>query len=100
MSVTAAQILAVGAFTYEGIDGLESSLHRLVHGFSGDDAWGLQLDSGTLVSIDGTLAIDGVTEGVDDSTEQALADGNINDRAGSLDNITFLDLSAHVTKYG
>lgn len=100
MSVASAQILAVGAFTYEGIDGLESSLHRLVHGFSGDNAWGLQLDSGTLVSADGTLAIDGVTEGVDDSAEHALADGDINDGAGSLHDITFLDLSAHVTKYG
>ena len=71
-----------------------------MHGFSGDNAWGLQLDSGTLVSADGTLAIDGVTEGVDDSTEHALTDGDINDGAGSLHDITFLDLSAHVTKYG
>ncbi len=100
MSTVNARILAVGAFTYEGIDGLESSLHRLVHGFSGDNAWGLQLDSGTLVSADGALTIDGVTEGVDDSAKHALTDGHVNDRAGSLHDITFLDLSAHVTKHG
>lgn len=100
MFVASARILAVGAFTYEGINGLESSLHGLVHGFSGDNTWGLQLDSGTLVGGDGTLAIDSVTERVDNSAEHALTDGNIDDRAGSLDDIAFLNLSAHVTKSG
>ena len=65
-----------------------------MHGFPGDDARGLQLDSGTLVGGDGALSIDGVSERVNDSSEHALADGNINDGASSLDDITFLDLSA------
>ena len=81
------------AGTYESVDGLEASLHGLVHGFSRDNAWCLQLDSGTLVSGDGALSVDGVTEGVHDSSEHGLTDGHINDRAGSLDDITFLDLS-------
>jgi len=46
-----------------------------------------------LVAVDGTHSVDRVTEGVDDSAEQALADGNINDGSGSLDDITFLDFS-------
>jgi hypothetical protein len=69
-----------------------------VHGFSWDDTWGLQLDSGTLSGVDGTHSVDRVTEGVDDSAEQALADGNINDGSGSLDDISFLDFS--VSKLG
>ena len=80
--------------TYESVDGLEASLHRLVHGFSRDNAWCFQLDSGTLVGDDGALSVDGVTERVNDSAEHALADGHVNDRSGSLDDVAFLNLSA------
>lgn len=45
------------------------------------------------VGLDGSLAVDGVTEGVNDSAEHALTDGDIHDGTGSLDNITLLDLS-------
>jgi len=64
-----------------------------VHGFSGNNSWGLQLDSGTQVGVDGTSTVDGVTEGVDNSSEETLTDGDIDDRSGSLDDITFLDFS-------
>jgi hypothetical protein len=82
------------ASTYESVDRLEASLHRLVHGFPGDNAGGFQLDSGALGGVDGAVAVDGVAEGVDDSAEEALTDGNIDDGTGSLDDIAFLDLSA------
>ena len=84
--------------TYEGVDGLEASLHGLVHGLSGDNTWCFQLDSGTFVGLDGAFAIDGVTERVDDSSEHALTDGHIDDGSGSLDDITFLDLSIRESK--
>ena len=79
--------------TYERVDGLETSLHGLVHGLSGDDTGGLELDSLAKIALDGAVAIDGVAEGVDNTTEHALTDGDIDDRTCSLDNITFLDLS-------
>ncbi len=63
-----------------------------MHGFSRDDTWSLQLNSGTKVGVEGTHSVDGVTEGVDDSAEQALADGNINDGTSPLDDISLLDL--------
>ena len=69
-----------------------------MHGFSRDNTWCLQLDSGTFVSDDGALAIDGVSEGVDNTAEKTLTDGHIDDRAGSLDDITFLDLSTHAQR--
>ena len=84
--------------TYERVDGLEASLHGLVHGLSGDNTWRFQLDSGTFVGLDGAFAIDGVTERVDDSSEHALTDGHIDDGSGSLDDITFLDLSIRESK--
>jgi len=84
---------ACGVLTYQGVDGLETSLHGFVDGLSGDDTGGLQLDSLSLVRQDGTFTIDGVAEGVDNTSEHALTDGDIHDRTSSLDNITFLDLS-------
>ena len=64
-----------------------------MHGFSRDNAWCFQLDSGTFVSLDWALSVDGVSEGVDNATEHALANGDIDNGAGSLDNVALLDLS-------
>ena len=86
--------------TYERVDRLEASLHRLVHGFSRDNAWCFQLDSGTFVGVDRALSVNGVAEGVHDSAEQALADGHIHDGAGSLHDIAFLDLSVRNASSG
>lgn len=82
-----------GGSTYEGVNGLEAGLHGLVDGLSGDDAGGLELDTLALVGLDGAETVDGVTEGVNDSAEHALTDGHIDDGAGSLDDISLLDLS-------
>jgi hypothetical protein len=71
-----------------------------VDGLSGDDAGGLELDSLAEVALDGAVAIDGVAESIDNTTEHTLTDGDIDDRTSSLDNITFLDLSkSNVVKY-
>ena len=64
-----------------------------MHRLSWDDTWGLKLNSLSRVGLDSTLAINWVTEGIDDTAEKAIADGHINDRASSLDDIAFLDLS-------
>lgn len=89
--------LSVEGGTYEGVDSLEASLHGLVHGLSWDNAGGLQLDSLVHVGHDGSLSVDSVTEGVDDTAEETLTDRDIDNGTGSLDDITFLDLSI-VTK--
>ena len=82
----------------EGVDGLETSLHGLVDGLSGDNTGSLKLDSLSLVGEDGALAVNGVAESVDNTTEHTVADGNIDDGTSSLDNITFLNFSI-VTKH-
>jgi hypothetical protein len=64
-----------------------------VDGLSGDNAGSLEFDSLSHVALDGALTVDGVTEGVNNSAEHALTDGDIDDGTSSLDNITFLDLS-------
>jgi len=78
---------------HEGIDTLKSGLHGLSDGFSGDNSGGLELDSLSLGGINGTESIDGNTEGIDDSTEESMADRDIDNGSGSLDDITFLDFS-------
>ena len=41
----------------------------------------------------GPLAVDGIAERVDDTAEQALADWCVNDGAGALDRVAFLDVA-------
>ena len=96
-SIANDQLTLASADGHEGVDALEASLHGLVHGLSGDDAGSLELNTLTVVAADGAEAIDGVTERVDDTAEQALTNGDIDDGAGSLDDIALLDLSI-VTK--
>jgi hypothetical protein len=57
-----------------------------------NDARSLHLDPASLAVLDRSLAIDRISECIDDSAEQALADRNVDDRAGPLHGRTFLDL--------
>ena len=77
----------------QGVDGLEARRHRLVHRLAGDDAGRLDVDAAALLRLDRALAVDRVAEGVDDATEQFLADGHVDDGAGALDRVAFLDLA-------
>jgi len=98
LSITNDELTLSTANRHERVDSLEASLHRLVHGFPRDNARRLQLNSGTLGGVDGTLTVDRVTERVDDAAEKFVTDGHIDDRAGPLDDIAFLDLSTRCKK--
>ncbi len=63
-------------------------MHRLAR----DDAGRLDLDALALVVLDRALAVDRIAEGVDHAAEQALADRHVDDGAGALDGVAFLDL--------
>ena len=41
--------------------------------------------------IPGALAVDGVTQSVNDTAEQARSDGNVDNLAGTLDRVAFLN---------
>ena len=82
---------------HEGVDSLKSGLHGLVHRLSRDDTGSLELNSLSHVGVDGSESVDGGSEGVDDSSEHAITDGDIDNGSGSLNDIAFLDLSI-VTK--
>lgn len=60
-----------------GVDGLEASLHGLVDGLTGQDTGSLELGTAPLSGLEGTLSIDGVTESIDNTSKESLADGDI-----------------------
>src|SRR5712671_3606482 len=75
------------------IDRLQPGRHRLVHRLARNDAGRLDVDAGALLGLDRALAVDRVAERVDHAAEQALADRHVDDRAGALDGLAFLDLA-------
>ena len=62
-----------------------------MHRLPGDDARRLDFDAGTLGGLDGTLAVDGLAGAVNDAAQQFLADRHVDDGAGALDDVAFLD---------
>src|SRR5690606_17332246 len=92
LTVADDQFALAAADGNERVERLEAGLHRLVYRLARDDAGRLDLDAHALVGLDRPLAVDRVAETVDDAAEQALADGDVDDRAGALDGVAFLDL--------
>lgn len=64
-----------------------------MHGLAGDDTGSLKFDSLSLLRLNGACAIDGVTQAVHDAAEHAFADGHIDNGAGTLHDISFLDFT-------
>ena len=60
-------------------------------GSSGENTRGLDLGLGPLLGVDGTLAVNGVTEGVDDTAQEFGTDGNLDNLSSSLDGISLSD---------
>src|SRR5579862_758393 len=87
------QLALAAADRDQRVDRFEPGRHRLVDRFARNDARRLDVDAGARVGLDRTLAINRIAERIDDAAEQALADGNVDDRAGALDGLPFLDLA-------
>src|SRR5256886_5244872 len=93
LAVTDDQLALAAADRNQRIDRLQPGRHRLVDRFARNDAGRLDVDAHPLVALDRALAVDRITERIDDPAEQALADGGIDDGAGALDGLAFLDLA-------
>ena len=92
LAVADDQLALAAANGDERVERLETGLDRLVHRGARDDARRLHLDAAALGRLDRALAVDRVAEAIDDAAEQALADGDVDDGAGALDAVAFLDL--------
>jgi len=93
LSVTNNKLTLASANGHESVDALKTSLHGLVHRLTRDNTRSLELNTLALVATDGTEAIDGVTERIDDTAEHAISNRHVDNRTGSLDDVTLLDLS-------
>mmetsp|Transcript_14605 Transcript_14605/g.28280 ORF Transcript_14605/g.28280 Transcript_14605/m.28280 type:complete len:558 (-) Transcript_14605:55-1728(-) len=91
LTITNDELTLATANGDEGVDGLETSLHGLVHGLTGKNTRGLDLDTVAAVTLDGALAVDGLTEGVDGAAEEVATDGHVDDGTGTLDDVTLED---------
>lgn len=77
LTVTNNQLTLATADGNHSIDGLETGLYGLVDRATGQNARGLDLGTGSLLVVEGSLAVDGVTEAIDDTAQQLRADGHI-----------------------
>src|SRR5262249_26444112 len=87
------QLALAAADRDQRVDRLEAGGHGLVHRFAWNDAGRLDVDPAALARRDRPLAVDRVAERIDHAAEQALADRHVDDGAGALDGLAFLDLA-------
>jgi len=93
LSITDDQLSLASADWYKGVNSLETRLHWLVDGLSGNDTWGFDVDSSSLFGVDWAFAVDGVSEWIDNSSEELWADWDVDDSTSSSYDVTLLDLS-------
>jgi hypothetical protein len=77
LTVTNDQLTLTTANGHHGVDTLQTSLDRLVDGTTGKDTRSLELGTALGGSVEGTLAINGVAESIDDAAEKLRTDGDI-----------------------
>src|SRR5207245_1632766 len=66
------------------VDRLDPGLHRAVDALAGDDAWSDALERQGLGGLDRALAVDGLTERVDDAADELVADRHLDQAAAQL----------------
>ena len=92
LAVADDQLALAAADRDQGVDGLQAGLHRLVHRLARNDAGRLDVHAAAFGdALIGALAVDRIAQRVDDAAEQALADRHVDDGAGALDGVAFLD---------
>ena len=77
LAVADDQLAPAAAHGCHGVDGLDAGLQGLAHGLAADDARGLHLHAARLCRIDGTLAVERLTERIHDASQEGVADGTV-----------------------
>ncbi len=91
LAVADDQLALAAADRDHRVDRLEAGLHRLGDRLALHDAGRLELRRALRARVDVALAVERVAERVDDAAQQLLADGDLEQRAGPLDGVAFLD---------
>ena len=74
----------------QGVDGLDTGLHRNRHRTARNHAGGRALNRPSLGGVDFTAAVDGIAEGIDHTADHLLAHRNFDDASAAADLIAFL----------
>src|SRR5207237_670802 len=82
------------------VDRLESGLQRFFHALAVDDAWRQAFDGGELLGGDWSLAVDWLSERVDDAAEHLVADRHRDDASRPFHRIAFFDFLELAEKHG
>ncbi len=93
LTVTDDQLALTTANRDQSVNSLEAGRHWLVNRLTRNDARCLDVDAATFSSNDRAFAVDWVAESIDNTAEQAWTDWNVDDRAGTLDDVAFLDVT-------
>jgi hypothetical protein len=99
LTVTNDQLTLTTADGDHGVDTLQTSLDRLVDGTTGQDTRGLELSTALGLGVDGALAINGVTKGVNDTPKEFGTDRNVDNLSSTLDSLTLLDETVGTEKH-
>ncbi|MEZ5269142.1 MAG: hypothetical protein R2789_11475 [Microthrixaceae bacterium] len=91
LAVTDDQLALATTDGDQRVDRLDAGLHRLAHGLTTHDAGSLDLHAPRLGVGERTLAVDGLSEGVDDTPGNTVANGHRRDIAGGADALALLD---------
>ena len=91
LAVADDQLALAAADRDQRVDRLDAGLDRRVDRLADDDAGRDALDRAGLRRVDGALVVERPPERVDDAAEQRLADRHLDDAAGRLDRVAFLD---------
>ena len=100
LTVADDQLALAAADRHHAVDGLEAGLQRLLHRLAIDDARRETLDRQELLRLNRPLAVNRLTERVDDATEHLVADRHRDDASGALDGVAFLDLLEVAEQHG
>ena len=91
LSVTNDQLSLASTNGDQAVNSLDTSLHGLLDRLSGDDSRGLETNSVSLLAGNRSLAINGVTQSVNNTSKDLHTNWDVNNSSGSLDNISFLN---------
>lgn len=83
---------------HERIYGLDTGLHGLPDGNTGDDTGGLDTDTSTCLCVERASAVNGVAQGIDNAAEDFVTSGYVDDSTRSFHDVAFHDVSI-VTEY-
>ena len=91
LSVTDDQLALTAADWNEGVNGLDAGLHWSGNRLAADHAWSDALNWARLLCVDWALAVERSTEWVNNTSDQLGADWHLNNLAGRLNSVAFLN---------